>query len=734
MHIQTGFFRCTAVRSAVLMLVSCSSLIFFLIALFPACRTSAAETPERDTFDVLLALNLEELMKVEVISASKRPQKINEAPSPIYVFTAEDIQRTGVRNVMELVKYIPGFYVYPRLDQTFIIANRGIRSSSDKILFLLDGIPLNNSAQGGAVNMHLFPGLDKVKRVEVIPGPGSTMWGSDATLGVIHIITQDGQDVDGNSVSVNLATEDNYVETNILSGKAFAAGEYMLSATFAQNDGFGDERYGFQNYVHDFESIPWNDDRANFNHLYPSYEVYGKLRYNDFTIKALVSEKSMYSFWNTSQSTHYRDMQDKESVHTSENVHLELSHNAKLSDAITLDTKLTAKKIDYVRDDPVEVGTDHGSDFIYDPDDPNDVFRPPIHDRKEIFPEEGVGLECMLHWDINEKNKFLSGASIRVVEAGPGEYNRFNINTGEPPPVKPPREVLYEETTDYTYGAYVEDTYHATDNVTLIGGVRIDYNDPREPVSVIMPRGAAIYKFSDAWSAKYMYNTGYVRPQMGKSYEVALTKAGSVKESEKIQAHDVALIYNTENTQLSAGVFYMTVYDLFIYNANQDRFINEGDIYTQGFELSFKRSFLDGKLAFDLNYGYAAAEKEDESGNKSTYYQGFPDHVYAAGLTYLFTDKISLYANVNGWLNLEMNNVPATSWYATPAHPDSYSGDYLVDLNLRFANLLHDHLDLSVYVLNALDNKARLQALDDWHAWWSYARGRSVGIKATWKF
>ena len=253
-------------------------------------------------------------------------------------------------------------------------------------------------------------------------------------------------------------------------------------------------------------------------------------------------------------------------------------------------------------------------------------------------------------------------------------------------------------------------------------------------LSVIMPRGAAIYKFSDAWLAKYMYNTGYVRPQMGKSYEVALTKAGSVQESEKIRSHDVAIFYNSENTQLSFDIFYMTVYDLFIYNANQDRFINEGDVYSKGIELALKRSFLDGKLVFDLNYGYATAEKEDEFGNKSTYYQGFPDHVYAAGLTYLFTDNVSLYANVNGWLNLEMNNVPATSWYATPAHPDNYSGDYLVDLNLRFMNLFHDHLDLSLYVLNLLDNEARLQALDDWHAWWSYARGRSVGIKASWKF
>jgi iron complex outermembrane receptor protein len=712
--------------------VICSLSVLFFISSY-SFAAQYAQFESETTEELLLFYDWDEL----VTTAAKRSQKISEAPAPIYVFTAEDIQRTGVRNLMELVTFIPGFYVYPKIDQTFVVANRGIRSSNDKILYLIDGIPLNNSAQGGAVNVSLFPGLDKVKRVEVIPGPGSTMWGSDAALGIISIITKDAKDINGNIINVNLASEDNHVEVNFLSGKEFDAGEYMFSATYAENDGFGNERNGFKNYVHDFESIPWNDQRGNFNHIYPSYEIYGKLRFNNFTIKALVSEKNKYSFWTTSQSTDYHDVQDKKSIHSSRDIHLELSHNTELSDSMTLDTKLTAKKIDYTRDKVVEVGIYHGSDFILDPDDPADVFIEPIHNRTEVFPEKGVGLEFLFNWDINEKNKLVAGTRIRVVDAGPGEYRRFNVDTGQPPAPASgvdAQTVLYDETRDTTFGAYVEDTFYATDNVTLIGGVRVDYNDPREEVAVVMPRGAAIYKLTDALSAKYMYNTGYIRPQMGKSFAVALSKAGSVKESEKIQAHDVALVYNTEKTQLIVDAFYMTVYDLFKYDANLDAHINTGDIFSKGLELSLKQSFLDGKLVFDLNYGYATAEKEDEFGIKSTYLQGFPNHVYNAGLNYLFTDNISLYANVYGWRDLEMNNERATSWNPTPTHPDEYSGEHLVDLNLRFANLFDDHLDVSLYVKNALDREARLQALDNWHAWWSYARGRSIGIKASWKF
>jgi iron complex outermembrane receptor protein len=161
--------------------ILCLTLLSFLLFSSFSGGAAEAERPGNDSLDILLAMNLEDLIQVEVITASKHPQKIRQAPSPVYVFTAEDIQRTAARNFMELVTFIPGFYVYPRIDQTFRIVTRGI-NSFDKILFLIDGIPMNNIAQGGAVNMHLFPALDKIKRVEVVAGPGSTMWGSDAAL------------------------------------------------------------------------------------------------------------------------------------------------------------------------------------------------------------------------------------------------------------------------------------------------------------------------------------------------------------------------------------------------------------------------------------------------------------------------------------------------------------------------------------------------------------------------
>ena len=702
--------------------------VFFLLAtIFVSSTCFAADIAEVEPetmAELMLFYEWNEL----VVTASKRPQKITESPSPIYVFTAEDIQRTGVRNIRELLKFIPGFYIYPRIDQPFVIANRGMRSSSnDKTLFLLDGIPLNNITKSGAVNADIFPDLDMVKKVEVISGPGSTMWGSDASLGIISIITKDGKDISGDEVNINLATEDNHRQVNLLSGREFHDGEYMFSATYAQNDGFGHEKDGYPNFVFDDDTIVWNDQRGNFDHIYPSYEIYAKVRFKDFGIKALASKKSVYTFWSTTQVTGYWDVVDAKSINTSKDLQLELSHHAEFASDKTLDTKITAKQIEYLRDDPVEIGTDHGPKF----DDP--AVPPLSHTAK--FPEKGVGLEFIFNWDINEMNHLLAGASAKFVEAGPAEINYFNVNTGQI--AASGSHLYYHKVNDKSYGAYVEDTFHATDKLTLIGGVRVDYNDPRETVAVVMPRGAAIYHFTDAWSVKYMYNTGYFRPSIDKSFEVALSKEGSVKESEKISSHDVALIYNTDKTQLIVDAFRMKIIDRNMYDAHAAAHVDVGDIWSHGVEVSLKRSFLDEKLFFNLNYSYATAKQKDRNGIESTYYEGIPNHLYTAGLTYLFTRDISLFVDVCGWRDLEMNHAIVTdySWVNPNAwHPDKYSGDYLVDLNLRFANLLHNHLDLSLYVLNVTDRKARLQALDDWHSWWSYARSRSFGIKTSWKF
>ena len=179
----------------------------------------------------------------------------------------------------------------------------------------------------------------------------------------------------------------------------------------------------------------------------------------------------------------------------------------------------------------------------------------------------------------------------------------------------------------------------------------------------------------------------------------------------------------------------MTIIDRNSYNLSQNAHLDDDDVYTQGIELALRQAFANGKVLLNFNYGYATAETKDPTGVIETYFEGIPNHVYTAGIDYKISNRTSLYTSISGWRDLKMNNVNVNSWdTSSPTLPD-YNGEHLLDINLRFTELLNGHVDISVYVLNALDKKARLQTKEvNSTAWWSYARERSIGAKASLKF
>lgn len=158
----------------------------------------------------LTALSLEDLLRVEVSTASKYQQDAREAPSQVQVITAEDIERHGWRTLGEAVGSLPGFYLsddrayqYPGA-RGFLIPG----DYSTRFLLLLDGQRLNDNLFEQAPFGFNFPvDLSVVERIEVIPGPGSAIYGSNAVFGVINVITRAPSDRTTQRVSVVLASD-----------------------------------------------------------------------------------------------------------------------------------------------------------------------------------------------------------------------------------------------------------------------------------------------------------------------------------------------------------------------------------------------------------------------------------------------------------------------------------------------------------------------------------------------
>ncbi|MDX1981037.1 MAG: TonB-dependent receptor [Bryobacteraceae bacterium] len=146
----------------------------------------------------LADVSLEELVDIEVTSVSRKKQQLSKAAAAIYVLTSEDIRRSGVTSIPEALRMVPGLFV-GRIDSSkWAVSARGFPGRfANKMLVLIDGRSVYNNFYSGVYWDQNDTLLEDVDRIEVIRGPGGTMWGANAVNGVINIITKTAQQTQG---------------------------------------------------------------------------------------------------------------------------------------------------------------------------------------------------------------------------------------------------------------------------------------------------------------------------------------------------------------------------------------------------------------------------------------------------------------------------------------------------------------------------------------------------------
>jgi len=163
----------------------------------PVNRSWADSSSAAD--DSLKQLSLEQLGNVEVTTVSKEPVKITQTPAAIYVLTQEDIRRSGATSLPEVLRMVPGLQVSRSDDDHWSVGIRGFADQFSKsMLVMVDGRSLYTPLFAG-VYWALQDGivLEDIERIEVIRGPGGTIWGANAVNGVINIITKSAKDTHG---------------------------------------------------------------------------------------------------------------------------------------------------------------------------------------------------------------------------------------------------------------------------------------------------------------------------------------------------------------------------------------------------------------------------------------------------------------------------------------------------------------------------------------------------------
>ncbi|MCU1295151.1 MAG: TonB-dependent receptor, plug [Bryobacterales bacterium] len=197
--------------------------LFLFVVIFVG-RLPAAdqrETAQNTDPAVLKTLSLEELSQIDVISPSREPQRAFRTPMAIYVITGEEIRRSGFTTIPEALRLAPGVEV-ARIDANkWSIGIRGFGSRlSRSVLVLMDGRTVYTTFFAGTYWEVQDTVMDDIDRIEVIRGPGGTIWGPNAVNGVINIITKDPKDTQGLLASVRTGNQEQGVATVRYGGTA----------------------------------------------------------------------------------------------------------------------------------------------------------------------------------------------------------------------------------------------------------------------------------------------------------------------------------------------------------------------------------------------------------------------------------------------------------------------------------------------------------------------------------
>ncbi len=186
-----------------------------------AAGTLFGQTPEKDLKELVGLLNQ------QVGAASKQPEPLRESPVPVTVITAEMIELSGARTLKDLLTlYVPGMTATQDHNE-YVVAMRGVYTSSQqKILILLDGHRLNSRAYSMAAPDWSM-GLDKIRQIEILRGPASSLYGNVALTAVVNLVTKTGAEADGTSATVGGGSYGQRF-ASVLHGQDFGGGRELL--------------------------------------------------------------------------------------------------------------------------------------------------------------------------------------------------------------------------------------------------------------------------------------------------------------------------------------------------------------------------------------------------------------------------------------------------------------------------------------------------------------------------
>ncbi|MCV6637788.1 TonB-dependent receptor [Candidatus Albibeggiatoa sp. nov. NOAA] len=516
-------------------------LLTTLLCVFSLNSLTATELQNGDDvakMRLLMHLSLEELFDVPIMTvttASRREEKITETPANIMVVTKQQIEQRRYVNLADLLQDLPSVDIqrFNDSERYHSIHFRG----HEKFLILQDGIRIDSPTGDTIPIADNFP-LYHAKRVEIVYGPGAALYyGSDGFTGIINIITEDANDIDGFNVSASLGT-DGYRYSSFLTGKQITEKLRVTAGGHFQSDGntslaaeypsvydFGD----LTNFAGDVV-IP-AEQRESYTASQRSYSLFAKMNIQDNFI--LGFNRSFFRHLTNVAERPNHTIYDGSSFWTTQIDTLYGQFLFDISDKLSSETLLSYSNYEL---------------------DPESKYRNIFSDYRDAYryaDGSKLSAEQLFVYDYSAKHTIVSGLvfeELQSIPQTPDLPRRFDID-------KPLyAQNFYYDGTDLpinindvkynNYAVYVQAHSGWTDKISTIMGLRYDYNSRYD--STINPRFGLVYKWSDTTNIKFFYGESSRAPYPAES----LSHFGSFSGQQNERGEYLSYFYHVPNEGL----------------------------------------------------------------------------------------------------------------------------------------------------------------------------------------
>ncbi len=544
--------------------------LFLLLSLLnPAWAAQDSAGPSLE--DLLDTALINPPSNVDVSTASKFAQRIKNAPSAVRVISRDDIQQFGYRTLGEILRSMPSLFTSYDGQNTFLGA-RGVAIPGDyntRVLILIDGIRVNNNVFDSAFVGNEFPlDINLIDRVEYVPGPGSAIYGNNAFLGVVNVLTRGAASLRGAEGSIEYGS---FNTSKLRASKASRLDngmEYLISASQFYRGGPSHPEYmDYAVPAPDFKGDPAIDSDLS-RYLFAKVSM-GRLQ---LTGAFADREKNNPVLFGSGETASLM-IKNGEFLNQNQHSFIGLTYDFDVFADWNMQARLNYHQEEYKGSYPFYM--DEKTMYVY----------------KENA--KGRWWDAELHALYNQ----LAGHKVLL-----GVEGRVNTEQFWHSYVEGLEAVKPVQQSASHYAFFAQDEFDLSDTLTLIAGARYDHTEYGNHLN---PRLGLIWNPYDKTNIKLLYGSAFRNPNF---FEQAQNKASRYHDAnaEKITTLElVAEHYLTPSTKLNSSIYHYEMNDLIGQGDSENGLVyaNLEKIVSAGFETELEQRFDSGiqaKLAYSL--------------------------------------------------------------------------------------------------------------------------------------